>query len=84
MTTIKNLINTYLTNKTSLFQTILRNSIWLLIDKISSYFFMFILTIIMARYLNVELYGKLNFVITFAGLFVILSDLGLSKLLIQG
>lgn len=44
---------------------------------------MFCLTIIFARYLGVQKYGEFSFALSFSGLFFIISDCGLSTLIVK-
>ncbi len=62
-------------------KSIARNSLWLVISEIINGILMFIITIFLARFLGVEGYGKLTFVLSFVTLFIIPIDLGLSPLI---
>ncbi|MFA5747766.1 MAG: flippase, partial [Candidatus Absconditabacterales bacterium] len=61
-------------------QTIIKNSFWLLASEFISKLFTFIVTLRIARHLGVEQFGVSNFVMTFVGFFVIVTDFGLSNL----
>ena len=62
-------------------QTIAKNTSWLVIADIANKLLLFVLFIFMARYLGDVGFGKYSFAVTFAGLFAILSDLGMGGLL---
>ena len=64
-------------NNLSTMEKIFRNAFWLLMQMASGRLLSFLLTIILARYLGVEGYGKLSFAMAFVGFFVIFSNLGL-------
>lgn len=53
------------------------------IGQITTYAFTFFFTVLTARYLGAEGYGVLSFALAFTGLFAVLSDLGLSTLMIR-
>jgi O-antigen/teichoic acid export membrane protein len=65
---------------TSVKQTIIKNSFWLLVSEIVSKICTFLVTLWIARYLGVESYGMSNFSMTFAGFFVLAVDFGLVNL----
>lgn len=62
-------------------QKIAKNTILLFISQIVTYFLAFISLTYMARYLGVEKFGILSFAISFAGILIIFTDLGLSTLM---
>ena len=55
-----------------------KNSFWLLGSEFLNKIMMFLLTIILARYLGSEGYGQLSVSLSFTGLFVIIADFGIS------
>lgn len=64
-------------------KTIVRNIKWLTISKIFIYLLSIITITLIPRYLGVEGYGQLNFIISFVGIFSIIGDLGLQTLIIR-
>lgn len=60
---------------------IIKNLKWLTLSKIVIYLFSVITITLVPRYLGVEGYGELNFIISFVGIFSILGDLGLQTLI---
>jgi len=62
-------------------KTIIKNIKWLTISKIIICLLSIITITLIPRYLGVEGYGQLNFIISFVGLFSILGDLGLTTLI---
>ncbi|MEI7562866.1 MAG: oligosaccharide flippase family protein [bacterium] len=73
-------IRKHLIHNTSVRQTIIKNSFWLLLSEILSKVCTFLVTLWIARYLGVESYGMSNFSMTFAGFFVLAVDFGLINL----
>lgn len=67
-------------HNTSVRQTIIKNSFWLLVSEVVSKVCTFLITLWIARYLWVESYGISNFSITFAGFFVLAVDFWLVNL----
>jgi len=61
--------------------TVIKNIRWMIISKIIVYLLSIITITLIPRYLGVEGYGQLNFVISFVGLFFIFGDLGISSLI---
>ncbi|HOW29916.1 MAG TPA: oligosaccharide flippase family protein [archaeon] len=64
-------------------RTIIKNIKWLTISKIIVYLLSIITITLIPRYLGVEGYGQLNFIISFVGIFSILGDLGLQTLTVR-
>lgn len=64
-------------------RTIIKNIKWLTISKIIVYLLSIVTITLIPRYLGVEGYGQLNFIISFVGLFSIIGDLGLQTLIIK-
>lgn len=62
-------------------KTIIKNIKWLTISKIIICLLSIITITLIPRYLGVEGYGQLNFIISFVGLFSILGDFGLTTLI---
>lgn len=64
-------------------QTITNNVIWLTISKVFVYLLSFITVMLIPRYLGVEGFGQLNFVLSFVGVFFIFGDLGINTLTLR-
>ncbi len=64
-------------------KTIIKNIKWLTISKIIVYLLSIVTITLIPRYLGVEGYGQLNFIISFVGIFSIIGDLGLQTLIIR-
>lgn len=64
-------------------QTIFKNVSWLMISQVIASICGFIWTILIARYLGVSDYGVLGFAISFAGLFGITLDFGISTHIVR-
>jgi len=64
-------------------RTIIKNIKWLTISKIIVYLLSIVTITLIPRYLGVEGYGQLNFIISFVGSFSIIGDLGLQTLIIK-
>lgn len=64
-------------------KTIIKNIKWLTISKIIIYLLSIITITLIPRYLGVEGYGQLNFIISFVGMFSIIGDLGLQTLIVR-
>lgn len=64
-------------------KTIAKNSIYLFLGDAFGYILLFILSIFLVRHLGVVNFGKYSFAIAFTSLFFILSDIGLSLLIIR-
>jgi len=62
-------------------QTIVKNTFWLTVSSIFSKLFKYFLIIYAARLLGVIQYGYFNFAMSFAALFAVFSDLGISSLI---
>ncbi len=62
---------------------IAKNTLVLLISKVTIIFFGFFYTIYAARYLGVEGFGVLSFAIAFTGIIVLLADIGIKNLTIR-
>lgn len=64
-------------NKTTQ-QTIMKNTFWLFLAEISNKILLFLTTVLIANILGALKYGQFNFAISFATLFSVLIDFGLS------
>lgn len=64
-------------------QTVLKNTFWLVLAEGISKALSFILSIFVARYLQVSGYGIFSFVFAFSAMFAIFADVGLSTLTIR-
>ncbi|MFA5746027.1 MAG: flippase [archaeon] len=64
-------------------KTIIKNLKWLTISKIIVYLLSIISITLIPRYLGVEGYGQLNFILSFVGLFSIIGDFGLTTLVLR-
>ncbi len=64
-------------------QTIFKNTFWLFLAEGVNGGLMFLLTIIIARYLGTEGYGQFAFAMSFTALFAVVADFGLSTLTIR-
>lgn len=64
-------------------RTIIKNIKWLTISKIIVYLLSILTITLIPRYLGVEGYGQLNFIISFVSLFSIIGDLGLYTLIVR-
>ncbi|MGC8944476.1 MAG: oligosaccharide flippase family protein, partial [Minisyncoccia bacterium] len=62
-------------------QIIVKNTFWLTISSIFSKLVKYFLIIYAARLLNVTEYGYFNFAVSFAALFAVFADLGISSLI---
>ncbi|MFA5441747.1 MAG: flippase [Candidatus Paceibacterota bacterium] len=76
----KNLKNFLLENQTTK-QTIVKNTFWLTASSVFSKLFKYFLLIYAARLLGVIQYGYFNFAMSFAALFAVFSDLGISSII---
>jgi len=63
--------------------TILSNIKWLTISKIIVYLLSIITITLIPRYLGVEGYGQLNYILSFVSLFAIFGDLGISTYILR-
>ena len=61
--------------------TVVKNIRWMIISKIIVYLLSIITITLIPRYLGVEGYGQLNFILSFVGLFIIFGDFGISSLI---
>lgn len=61
----------------------IKNSSWLITDKVFSMVIAILVTAIVARYFGPENYGQFNYAMAFSTLFIILSGLGLDTLAIK-
>jgi O-antigen/teichoic acid export membrane protein len=80
MYSFKQLKSFFLENRTTK-QTIVKNTFWLTVSSIFSKLFKYFLIIYAARLLGVIQYGYFNFAMSFAALFAIFADLGISSLI---
>ncbi|HEY3423043.1 MAG TPA: flippase [Methanocellaceae archaeon] len=70
-------------HQTTTVQNVTKNSVYLMIANISNKLILFVLFILMMRYLGDMFYGKYSFAVTFVGLFAVLIDLGMGSLIIR-
>lgn len=80
---IKHIITQNLLHNQNTNQTIFKNTFWLLFAEFLQKSLMLFLTILLARILGVEDYGQLAFALSFATLFTITANFGLSSLTIR-
>ena len=64
-------------------QIVIKNSFWLLLAEGIAKCILFILTIIIARYLGPESYGEYSFAFNFVTLFIIVVDFGFNKFFVR-
>ncbi|MCP4269132.1 MAG: flippase [Candidatus Brocadiaceae bacterium] len=64
-------------------QIIIKNTFWLFLAEGVNKGLMFLLTILIARYLGAEGYGRFSFAFSFVSLFAVFADFGLSTLTIR-
>ena len=76
-------IKSYLLHNTSTKQTIVKNTFRLLIAEWVSKGSLFLISILIARQLGPEQFGVMSFVISFVSMFIILTDLGLTTLMVR-
>ncbi len=76
-------IKSYLFNNTSAKQTIIKNTFRLLIAEGVSKGSLFLISILIARQLGPEQFGVMSFVISFVSLFIVLTDFGLTTLMVR-
>jgi O-antigen/teichoic acid export membrane protein len=62
----------------SIFEKIFKNTLWLTLAEIADKGLLFILVVMMARYLGADNYGKFGFAINFVTLFSIIAGFGLN------
>ena len=80
MISFQQLKSFFLENRTTK-QTIAKNTFWLTVSSIFSKLFKYFLIIYAARLLGVTQYGYFNFAMSFAALFAVFSDLGISSII---
>ena len=76
-------IKSYLLNNTSTKQTIIKNTFRLLIAEWVSKGSLFLISILIARQLWPEEFGVMSFVMSFVSMFIILTDFGLTTLMVR-
>lgn len=76
-------VRSFLFSNTSTKQTIMKNTFWLFVAEGVNKGLMFLLTILLARYLGASGYGQFAFAMSFTSLFAVVADFGLSTLLIR-
>ncbi len=64
-------------------QVVTNNIFWLTISKTIVYLLSFLTVMLIPRYLGVDGFGQLNFVLSFIGVFIIFGDLGINKLTLR-
>lgn len=62
---------------------ILKNSLWLIGSEVVAKLVLFFVVILLARHLGAEGYGKLQFALSFAGVFGMFMDLGMNSLVVR-
>ena len=77
---LKDLKSFFLENKNTK-QTLVKNTFWLTVSSVFSKLFKYFLLIYAARLLGVTQYGYFNFAMSFAALFAVFADLGISALI---
>lgn len=84
------IIRRYVTNgriatglRTPVFKKYLENASWLIFEKIFSLFVAMVVSIYVARYLQPEQFGLLNYAISFVGIFASFSTLGLDQIIVR-
>lgn len=80
---MENSSTTRLNFNSSGFKKYLANTGWMFFEKILRILLAFTVSILLARYLGPSDYGLFNYVLSFTGLFTILSSLGLENILIR-
>ena len=75
--------NKILDDNMSKIQTIFKNISWLLISQIIASVFGFVWTVLLARYLGVNIYGILGFAVSITGILGIIDDLGISSYIVR-
>jgi len=65
------------------FKKYFSNTFWILLERAMRFSLGLLIGIYVARYLGPDLFGLYNFAVSFAGLFIILSTLGLDKIVIK-
>ncbi|HAX01576.1 MAG: Polysaccharide biosynthesis protein [Microgenomates group bacterium GW2011_GWF2_45_18] len=80
-TAFSNQIKHLLLVNTSTKQTLVKNSFWLALIEIVSKVLLFIITISIVRYLGASEFGRYNYALSFVGIAMIISDLGVSTIL---
>ncbi len=76
-------LNTKINFKSSGFRKYFANTGWMFFEKIFRILLAFTVTTLLARYLGPSDYGLFNYVLSFTGLFTILSSFGLENILIR-
>ena len=71
-----------LENKTDK-QTIIKNTLWLMLAEGFSKWWMFLITILIARILWPEQFWVLSFVMSFVAMFIVITDFGLTTLMVR-
>ena len=61
-------------------QVIKKNTQWMFISEFFNKGLMFLVTIMLTRYLGAKGYGQLSFSLSFAGLFIVIADFGISTI----
>ena len=74
-------IRSFVLENKSTKQTLVKNTFWLTVSSVFSKLFKYFLLIYAARLLGVTQYGYFNFAISFAALFAVFADLGISALI---
>jgi O-antigen/teichoic acid export membrane protein len=64
-------------------RTIIKNIKWLTISKIIVYLLSIVTITLIPRYLGVEGYGQLNFIISFVAFFSVIGELGLNRIIVR-
>jgi O-antigen/teichoic acid export membrane protein len=76
-------IKSFFFRNNSLRQTIAKNTFWLMMAELTTRLFKLALIIYIAKIFGAENYGRFSFALAFVGLFVMLSDLGISQIVVR-
>lgn len=77
------IIRDFLTKNTSSKQTVIKNTFWLLLAEGVSKGSVFILSILFARYLGPEDFGKYSYIVSIVSVFSVFADFGLSTIMLR-
>lgn len=77
------LIRDFLTKNTSSKQTVIKNTFWLLLAEGISKGSVFFMTFVIAKFLGVEEFWKLSYVMSFAALYLVIVDYGLVNIMVR-
>lgn len=77
------IIRDFLTKNTSSKQTVIKNTFWLLLAEGVSKGSVFFMTFVIAKFLGVEEFWKLSYVMSFAALYLVIVDYGLVNIMVR-